>query len=238
MDTQQLSVLLLIFAVVVWLCRRFGRYYRRWRPRISLGKQMTGTVYLAWDRSLSKSPLDPNSIIKIGVTQHRDVSVRMEGIRKSMGGDPVCIWKMDHVPYPYAVEFAAHQLMEKYRAYWLRGSTRGREWFHSDGRAGLDLAIAAITKACALVRAKARRRRRWSDKADSYISVWDSTKGRDARSYPYRTVSDRVEREQSRGGNKTKKAQARPSTPPARPGSRPRAGAAPSGPRSPARSRS
>lgn len=204
MTAEQLVMIFLMFSVVVWLRRWVWRVVRRFRPRIRLGGDwMTGTVYIFWDRSLP----DESRIVKVGVTQRRDINKRLEEVRCTMGGDPVCIWRMDHVPYPYAVEFAAHQILDKYRVLWLRGSTRGTEWFYAVGDLGMERVIGAVEKAARRVRKVAKAKKRWSDKADMYISIWKLADRQVPRTYPFRQISARVERGQSAGGdaNKTNK---------------------------------
>lgn len=215
-----------IFSVVVYLGRLVWRQVRRRWPYIRLGKWMTGTVYIAKDRSIPED----RGIVKIGVTQERDVRVRMDGIRNTMGGDPACIWKLDNMPFPYAVEFAAHRYMEKHRVIWVRGSTRGREWFHAAGDKGIARAIAAVEKAARRVRRISMAKKRWSAKADRWISVWKLTNGKPSRTYPFSYVSERAEQGRVSGGAPQKKTQTtKKPTPPSRPGSRPRAAAARSG---------
>jgi T5orf172 domain len=195
--TEPFVVIFLIFAVVVWSWRQVWRVVRRYRPRIRLGDWMTGTVYIFWDRSMPEE----SRIVKVGVTQRRDVNKRLEEVRDTMGGDPVCIWKMDHVPYPFAVEFAAHQFLDEYRVLWLKGSRRGTEWFYAVGDRGMARVIGAVEKAARRVRKVAKTRKRWSDKADMYISVWKLSEIGVSRTYPFRQISARVERGPSMGGN-------------------------------------
>jgi hypothetical protein len=213
MTTEQLVTIFLTFCVVVWLWRQVWRVVRRYRPRIRLGDWMTGTVYIFWDRSMPNE----SRIVKVGVTQRRDINKRLTEVRDTMGGDPVCIWKMDHVPYPYAVEFSAHQFLDRYRVLWLKGSTRGTEWFYAVGDKGMARVIGAVEKAARRVRKIAKAKKRWSDKADMWISVWKLTEWGVSRSYPFRQVSVRVEREPSRGGsvpNKNKQVRGSKPTPP------------------------
>lgn len=200
MPADQLVMIFLMFSIVVWLWRQVWRVVRRFRPRIRLGDWMTGTVYIFWDRSLP----DESRIVKVGVTQRRDISKRLEEVRCTMGGDPVCIWKMDHVPYPYAVEYAAHQFLDSYRVVWLKGSTRGMEWFYAVGDGGMARVIGAVEKAARRVRKVAKSRKRWSDKADMYISIWQLADRTVSRTYPFRQNSSRVERKPSAGGNAPK----------------------------------
>jgi hypothetical protein len=197
MTTEQLVLIFFMFSVVVWLWRQAWRVVRRYRPRIRLGDYMTGTVYIFWDRSLPED----SRIVKVGVTQRRDINKRLAEVRDTMGGDPVCIWKMDHVPYPYAVEFAAHQFLDRYRVLWLKGSTRGTEWFYAVGDNGMARVTRAIEKAALRVRKSARAKKRWGDKADMWISVWKLTDWGVSRTYPFRPVSVPAEREQSAGGD-------------------------------------
>jgi T5orf172 domain-containing protein len=216
-----LVVIFVMFCAVVWLARQGWRVAGRFWPsvRIDFWDYMTGTVYIARDRSLDVQ--GEIRVIKIGVTRRRDVRVRMIEIARDMGGDPVCIWKIDHVPFPKAVEFVSHRLLERYRIVWPRGSRRGTEWFHAVGNDGLERAISAVGKACRRVRRKAKARKRWSDKADSYISVWRLSERGISRTYPFRTHSAPVEGSRSQGGKRVKPptTKTRTATSPTRPGS-------------------
>lgn len=197
MTAEQLVMIFLIFSVVVWLWRQVWRVVRRFRPRIRLGDYMTGTVYIFWDRSMPEE----SRIVKVGVTQRRDINQRLGEVRDTMGCDPVCIWKMDHVPYPFAVEFAAHQFLVRYRVLWLKGSRRGTEWFYAVGDRGMARVIGAVEKAARRVRKVAKAKKRWGDKADMYISVWKLTEWGVSRTHPFRQVPARVERNKPPGGS-------------------------------------
>lgn len=188
MTLDGLAVSFALFSAAVWLCRRIWTWARSRWPRIDLKDAMSGSVYIFWDRSF----LDPNrTIIKIGVSRRRNIEKRLEEVRKCMGGDPVCIWKMDHVPFPFAVEFAAHQYMSRWRVRWRKGSRRGREWFWVTGDEGMARAMAAVERACRRVRRTAIARKRWSATADTSISIWRLSGGRVFRSYPFRQACRR-----------------------------------------------
>ena len=203
MPVEWTATVFALFSLVIWLGRLVWRVVRRFRPRVTLGDAMTGTVYILWDRSLSDV-----GVIKIGVTRRRDITVRIEEIRRDMGGDPVCIWKLDHVPFPASVEFVAHRFMARWRVTWVRGSRRGTEWFYAKGEKGIGRAIAAVEKAARRVRRIARKKKRWPTQADGYISVWTMSEGKISRTYPFRSGSFRMKQGKSPGGGGSNKAKA------------------------------
>jgi hypothetical protein len=172
---NQLVVLFLVFAVLVTLGRRCWRLYRRYRPRISLGTFMRGTVYIFLDHSLT---IKGKTVIKIGRTQRKRAEVRMEEVMRDMGGNLTIAYTLKHVPFPSAVEYVAHQLMDAKRIRWKRGSTRGREWFSVDGEKGLAAAIARVERAARMVRRSALRRKRWPVTADKTIKALRYIEGR------------------------------------------------------------
>lgn len=223
MDIEQAIVCFALLSVAVWLFRQVRGWVRRRWPHVSLGDAMSGSVYIMWDRSF---PDLNRTIIKIGVSRRRDIRERVEEVRDCMGGDPVCIWKMDHVPFPFAVEFVAHQYLSHWRVRWPKGSRRGREWFWVRGEAGMARARKAIEKACRRVRKAALARKRWSAKSDMYISIWSLSEGRVSRTYPFRPLSPQVETIKKPGGNGVRTANRPPPTPRC---SGPRAAAVPGG---------
>jgi hypothetical protein len=169
---DDLALLVLAIGVVIALARLGLRIFRFYRPRITLGDYMRGTVYIFLDRSLR------GTVIKIGMTQRKRVEIRMEEVMRDMGGDLILVYKVMHVPFPFAVECAAHQLMARRRIRWGRGSRRGTEWFKVGGDRGITGAIVAVEKAARLVRTLALRKKRWPAKADTSVSSWRYSGGK------------------------------------------------------------
>lgn len=176
-DTNELAFLVFAAGIVVALVRVAFRIFRRYRPKVRLGDFMIGTVYIMLDKSFLKKKR-PEWVIKIGMTQRKNVEDRKIEVMRDMGGDLDVIYALKHVPFPLAVEFVAHQFMSRYRIYWPRGSTRGKEWFKLDGEKGIARAVATVEKAARRVRKVAKSRRRWPTKADIRVSGWRYVGGR------------------------------------------------------------
>ena len=168
--TNELAFLVFAAGIVVALGRVAFRIFRRYRPKVRLGDFMIGTVYIMLDKSFLNKRR-PEWVIKIGMTQRKNVEERKIEVMRDMGGDLDVIYALKHVPFPLAVEFVAHQFMSRSRIYWPRGSTRGREWFKLDGERGVARAVASVEKAARRVRRVARGRRRWPAKADMRVLV-------------------------------------------------------------------
>jgi hypothetical protein len=172
---ELMALMALAFGVLGTFVRWVLPIYRRYRPRIKLGGYMVGTVYIMFDKTfpgIVEDDVVKGGVIKIGYTQRSDVEVRMIEVMRDMGGDLEVVYKLAHVPFPKAVEFAAHQLMAGYRIYWKRNSRRrGREWFRVDRDDGIQIAIAAIEKAARLVRRASKSKKRWPAKADMRVGA-------------------------------------------------------------------
>lgn len=134
---------------------------------------MLGTVYVLKDKGRPFIDKDPPGIVKIGYTTRLTMQ-RQQEIENTMakGSSLALIYAVDWVPFPKAVEAVAHAIMSRRRVRWPRGSPRGQEWFHARGDAGEAKAINAVQNAVLIVRARARKKKRWPDSADRYVSVW------------------------------------------------------------------
>ena len=179
---NQIAFLVFALGIVIAFGRVAFRVFRRHLPKVRLGDFMLGTIYIFLDKSFLRKRR-PEWVIKIGMTQRKNVEVRKFEVMRDMGGDLDTIYTLKHVPFPLAVEFVAHQFMRRSRIRWPRGSTRGTEWFKLDGETGIARAVACVEKAARRVRKVARSRRRWPAKADLRISAWRDHRGKILR-YP------------------------------------------------------
>lgn len=148
---------------------------RRRTPLVRLGRFAVGSIYIFQDRS------DP-TLIKVGMTGRLCVTRKAEVSRTMAdGGDLRQIYAIDHMPFPGTVERLAHAFLRRSRVRWPKGSCRGVEWFRVRDDEAVNAAIAAVEKSARIVRAAARRKRRWPAKADTSVSVWRLVGGKVVR---------------------------------------------------------
>lgn len=139
---------------------------RRRIPPVRLGRFALGSVYAFQDRK-------DTTLIKIGITGRLCMTRKAEVSRTMADGhDLRQIYALDNMPFPRAVEKLAHAFLWRSRVRWPKGSCRGVEWFRLSDDEGIARAIAAVERAARIVRARARKKKRWPEKADAGVSVW------------------------------------------------------------------
>jgi hypothetical protein len=150
------------------LCLLLGLLYLwgRWRLRRrrrgehgALGPRRFATVYVFHDTECPH-------LFKVGMTR-RLTKVRMAEVSRAMADRaPLLQVYAVEMHFARAVEHEAHRLLQRYRARWKRGSSRGTEWFALRRWNALGTVTSAVEQAAWTVRTRAIRQGRWSDAMD------------------------------------------------------------------------